>query len=63
MWRLLLAQVLSLDRGELILFMEGLRKAEPHAWDFSTMPDSLRRFFSNETRYEGEHVGPVKSVK
>lgn len=61
MWKSLLLQVLSLDKAELILLMEGLRGAEPHAWDYSTMSESLRRFYSNEARNEGEHVGPVGS--
>lgn len=60
MWKMLLAQVLSLDRGDLLLLMEGLRKANPHMWDYSTMPDSLRRYYSNEERHDGEHVGPAK---
>lgn len=60
MWRMLLAQTLSLNQSDLILFMEALYIAEPHKWDYVTMPDSLRRFYSNEPRHEGEHVGPAK---
>lgn len=56
MWRLLLLQVLDLEKGDLLLLMEGLRKAEPYAWEYSTMPDSLRRFYSNEERPKDAHV-------
>ena len=41
-----------LDRLDRIKFLEWVRQDNQHLWDYSTYPESLRRFYSNEPRID-----------
>lgn len=51
----------KLDRANQILCLEKIRADNPHLWDYSSMPDSLRKFYSSEPR--PEHHGEYDHVQ
>lgn len=49
-WKMLFDDYKRLDINESLLFLEAVRKENPHRWDYSTMPDSLRKFYSADSK-------------
>ncbi len=46
-----------LDRADQIILLEWIYQDNKQLWDYISMPDSLRKFYSNEKR--PEHKGEI----
>lgn len=45
-WESVFMEYKELDRASQILFLESVKKDNEHLWDYSTMGEGLRKFFT-----------------